>query len=578
MSFVSPSADVSMMSSSNNNNFQYKFSPSMGIVIVVVVAALFFLIICSIYVRRCARGSAAAAELEEGNSTVAAVAMNTPLTSSSSQTSKGLEKSVVESLPVVHFKDLKNLEMEKKNKQRNKKNKNKNFLSSDPLEALEMGLHDHGEEYGGGDDDDDDDDGQQHRECAVCLSDFEEEDDLRLLPGCKHVFHKDCIDVWFQSHSTCPLCRASLVPNTSDGSKQVHDDHAGDQARPHEEAPHPSSTVRLVIEEEEEQESREEPAATGDLRRALEEQALAHQMVITIPGDDEEEDTSAQEGAAGTTTTTTSPGSLQLQGSSSLAREDQRDSARLALFRNSRSFKIAARGVVAHERASSLSHPEIPLETGTTSSSSWKLAASPATTPNMKMEAMRRSSSLDNTDGLKLYIKDFFSSPHNPNSSPKLLQSQHSLPNSTAVPAAAAATSKSSSNQASPRPRTGSYNFGFEKFVRTGSINRVSVENLLPHVTRSNSEHWVSIELDPVRTESSSLSSKTKILPVAVDKDQAARIMRKQGEGADQSPGSRDSNSSERWNFLNLRNLLSSRSKSSSSEHQLDITTSSNEQ
>ncbi len=620
MNFVSPSAAASVMSSSNNNNFEYKFSPSMGIVIVVVVAALFFLIICSIYVRRCARGSAAAAELEEGNSTVAAVAMNTPLTSSSSQTSKGLEKSVVESLPVVHFKDLKNLEMEKKNKQRNKKNKNKNFLSSDPLEALEMGLHDHGEEYGGGDDDDDD--GQQHRECAVCLSDFEEEDDLRLLPGCKHVFHKDCIDVWFQSHSTCPLCRASLVPKTSDGSKQVHDDHAGDQARPHEEAPHPSSTVRLVIEEEEEQESREEPAATGDLRRALEEQALAHQMVITIPGDDEEEYTSAQEGAAGeqsamaislpkfhvclhcrlgssfgfaagllmvllvgfsssgTGTTTTSPGSLQLQGSSSLAREDQRDSARLALFRNSRSFKIAARGVVAHERASSLSHPEIPLETGTTSSSSWKLAASPATTPNMKMEAMRRSSSLDNTDGLKLYIKDFFSSPHNPNSSPKLLQSQHSLPNSTAVPAAAAAaaTSKSSSNQASPRPRTGSYNFGFEKFVRTGSINRVSVENLLPHVTRSNSEHWVSIELDPVRTESSSLSSKTKILPVAVDKDQAARIMRKQGEGADQSPGSRDSNSSERWNFLNLRNLLSSRSKSSSSEHQLDITTSSNEQ
>ncbi|KAH9533131.1 hypothetical protein CY35_18G035200 [Sphagnum magellanicum] len=254
--------------------------------------------------------------------------------------------------------DLKNLEMEtKKNNKQHKKNKNKNFLSSDPLETLEMGLHDHGEEYSG--DDDDEDDGQEHRECAVCLSDFEEEDDLCLLPGCKHVFHQDCIDVWFQSHSTCPLCRASLVPKTSDGSKHVHDDHAGDQAGPHEEAPHPSSTVRLVIEEEdeEEQESREEPAAIGDLRRALEEQALVHQMVVTIPGDDEEEDSSAREGAAGTTTTT-SPGSLQLQGSSSISREDQRDSARLALFRNSRSFKKAARGVVAHERASSLSHPE----------------------------------------------------------------------------------------------------------------------------------------------------------------------------------------------------------------------------
>jgi hypothetical protein len=301
MSVVSPSPGFSLMSSSNNNNFQYKFSPSMGILIVVIVAALFFLIFFSIYVRRCARGAAGAAELQEGNNQgVAAVAMNgRPLPSSSSRTSKGLEKSVVESLPVVHFKDLKNLEMEKKNKQ-HQKNKNKNLLSSDPLEALEMGLHDHGEEYGGSDDDDHDDHEQQHRECAVCLSDFEEEDDLRLLPGCKHVFHQDCIDVWFQSHSTCPLCRASLVPKTSDDSKQVHDDHAGDQAGPHEEAPHPSSTVRLVIEEEEEeQESREEPAATGDLRRALEEQALVHQMVVTIPGDDEEEDSSAREGAAG---------------------------------------------------------------------------------------------------------------------------------------------------------------------------------------------------------------------------------------------------------------------------------------
>ncbi len=303
MSVGSPSAGFAVTSSSNNNNFEYKFSPSMGTVIVVVVAVLFFLFVFSIYVRRRVRRAAPAAELEVGNqaAAAAAVAMNRPLTSSSSPTSKGLEKSVVESLPVVHFKDLKNLEMEKKNKQ-HKKNKNKNFLSSDPLETLEMGLHDHGEEYGG-DDDDDDDDGQEHRECAVCLSDFEEEDDLRLLPGCKHVFHKDCIDVWFQSHSTCPLCRASLVPKTSDGTKQVHDDHAGDQAGPHEEAPHPSSTVRLVIEEEEEeeeeQESREEPAATGDLRGALEEQALVHQMVVTIPGDDEEEDSSTREGAAG---------------------------------------------------------------------------------------------------------------------------------------------------------------------------------------------------------------------------------------------------------------------------------------
>ncbi|XVE82174.1 hypothetical protein DITRI_Ditri15bG0125700 [Diplodiscus trichospermus] len=44
-------------------------------------------------------------------------------------------------------------------------------------------------------------------ECAVCLSEFEENESGRLLPKCSHSFHLDCIDMWFHSHSTCPLCR-----------------------------------------------------------------------------------------------------------------------------------------------------------------------------------------------------------------------------------------------------------------------------------------------------------------------------------------------------------------------------------
>ncbi|GLJ09584.1 hypothetical protein SUGI_0112370 [Cryptomeria japonica] len=44
-------------------------------------------------------------------------------------------------------------------------------------------------------------------ECAVCLREFEENEKGRVLPVCKHSFHVDCIDAWFQSYSTCPLCR-----------------------------------------------------------------------------------------------------------------------------------------------------------------------------------------------------------------------------------------------------------------------------------------------------------------------------------------------------------------------------------
>ncbi|CAN8289864.1 unnamed protein product [Cochlearia groenlandica] len=47
-------------------------------------------------------------------------------------------------------------------------------------------------------------------ECAICLNEFEDEETLRLMPPCSHVFHSDCIDVWLSSRSTCPVCRAKL--------------------------------------------------------------------------------------------------------------------------------------------------------------------------------------------------------------------------------------------------------------------------------------------------------------------------------------------------------------------------------
>lgn len=44
-------------------------------------------------------------------------------------------------------------------------------------------------------------------ECSVCLSLVCEGEKGKVLPQCNHWFHGDCIDMWFQSHSTCPLCR-----------------------------------------------------------------------------------------------------------------------------------------------------------------------------------------------------------------------------------------------------------------------------------------------------------------------------------------------------------------------------------
>lgn len=50
-------------------------------------------------------------------------------------------------------------------------------------------------------------------ECSVCLNEFHEDEDLRLLPKCSHAFHLPCIDTWLRSHVNCPLCRANIVAN-----------------------------------------------------------------------------------------------------------------------------------------------------------------------------------------------------------------------------------------------------------------------------------------------------------------------------------------------------------------------------
>lgn len=48
-------------------------------------------------------------------------------------------------------------------------------------------------------------------DCSVCLSEFQEDETLRLLPKCSHAFHVACIDTWLRSHTNCPMCRAPVL-------------------------------------------------------------------------------------------------------------------------------------------------------------------------------------------------------------------------------------------------------------------------------------------------------------------------------------------------------------------------------
>ncbi|KAJ8431056.1 hypothetical protein Cgig2_027111 [Carnegiea gigantea] len=50
--------------------------------------------------------------------------------------------------------------------------------------------------------------------CAVCLYEFEEDDEIRRLRNCSHMFHRSCVDRWIDhDRKTCPLCRTSLIPD-----------------------------------------------------------------------------------------------------------------------------------------------------------------------------------------------------------------------------------------------------------------------------------------------------------------------------------------------------------------------------
>ncbi|PON64443.1 Zinc finger transcription factor [Parasponia andersonii] len=136
-----------------------RFSPSMAIIIVVLIAALFFMGFFSIYIRHCSSGQIAA----NGNGSAAGG------TGRSRRAARGLDAAVLATFPTLEYSAVKGLKI-----------------------------------------------GKGTLECAVCLCEFEDDETLRLIPKCDHVFHPECIDTWLESHTTCPVCRANLVPGSDE--------------------------------------------------------------------------------------------------------------------------------------------------------------------------------------------------------------------------------------------------------------------------------------------------------------------------------------------------------------------------
>lgn len=161
--YYSVNAQSSTETPDSSFDLDWEIKPSTAIITVVLVCFFSFLGFFSIYLRRCAQARVAAATAAQIDSSSSPVAATERVTRR-----RGLDQDVIQKFPTFTYSTVKGLKI-----------------------------------------------GKSALECAVCLSEFEDHETLRLLPACNHVFHPVCIDTWLRSRVTCPFCRAKLTPETN---------------------------------------------------------------------------------------------------------------------------------------------------------------------------------------------------------------------------------------------------------------------------------------------------------------------------------------------------------------------------
>ena len=49
--------------------------------------------------------------------------------------------------------------------------------------------------------------------CSICNLSFVDDDICRINLKCNHIFHQECIDVWYCNNYNCPICNQLIDIN-----------------------------------------------------------------------------------------------------------------------------------------------------------------------------------------------------------------------------------------------------------------------------------------------------------------------------------------------------------------------------